>query len=114
MKKTFYIYITTNPNRTVLYVGRTDNLILRISEHYLKRGTSETFAGKYYCYNLLYYEETPYVLNAIEREAQLKKWTRIKKVKLIESINPNWLFLNAELMDWPPRDAFHREDFYKD
>ena len=114
MNKTFFIYITTNPNKSVLYIGRTDNLLQRITEHYLNRGKPETFAGKYYCYNLIYYEETPYVLNAIARESQLKGWRRSKKEALISEINPEWKFLNSEIMKWPPEDPFHRGDFYKD
>ena len=113
MNKTFYTYITTNPNRSVLYVGRTDDLLQRITEHYLNRGKPETFAGRYYCYNLLYYEETPYVLNSIDRENQLKGWRRSKKEALINETNPDWKFLNSELMEWPPIDPFHRGDFYK-
>jgi len=114
MRKSFYVYITTNPNRRVLYVGRTNDLQQRIIEHWLSRGKPETFAGKYYCYNLIYYEETPYVLNAIEREDQLKGWRRDKKIRLIDSFNPKWEFLNNELIKWPPKDVFHRKDLYKD
>ena len=114
MQKTFYVYITTNPNRTVLYVGRTDDLPQRMVEHWLNRGKPETFAGRYYCYNLIYYEDTPYVLNSIERENQLKGWRRDKKENLIRAFNPNWNFLNSEILEWPPQDPFHRGDLYQE
>ncbi|WP_420386117.1 GIY-YIG nuclease family protein [Roseivirga sp.] len=112
LNKVFYIYITTNPNRSVLYIGRTDNLLQRMTEHWINRGQPETFAGKYYCYNLIYYEETPYVLNAIHREKQLKGWRRSKKEELIKHSNPELKFLNNEIMEWPPVNPFHRGEFY--
>ncbi|OEK00243.1 endonuclease [Roseivirga sp. 4D4] len=107
----YYVYITTNKTKTVLYTGRTDNLMQRITEHWLNRGKPETFAGKYHCYNLLYFEHSKYVLNTIAREKEIKGWVRSKKEKLIREFNPNWDFLNSEIMEWPPSDAFHRGDF---
>jgi putative endonuclease len=107
----YYVYITTNQTKTVLYTGRTNNLPQRITEHWLKRGTSETFTGKYHCYHLLYFEHTKYVLNAIEREKEIKGWLRTKKEALILEFNPEMKFLNSEIMEWPPTDKFHREDF---
>jgi len=111
MQREYWVYITTNPNRSVLYIGRTDNLIQRLTEHWLNRGKSSTFAGRYYCYNLIYFEETPYVLNAIEREKQLKGWSRKKKEYLISEVNKEWKFQNADIMDWPPEDPFSRSEF---
>lgn len=51
-----YVYITSNPSRTVFYIGVTNSLERRIAEHFNKKGNSETFAGKYYCYELVYFE----------------------------------------------------------
>lgn len=48
MKDEYYTYITTNPNRTVLYTGVTNNIQERVVEHYLNRGDAKTFAGTYY------------------------------------------------------------------
>ncbi len=114
MNKTFYTYITQTLTDLFSTQVEPDDLLQRITEHYLNRGKPETFAGRYYCYNLLYYEETPYVLNSIDRENQLKGWRRSKKEALINETNPDWRFLNSELMEWPPIDPFHRGDFYKD
>ena len=91
----FWIYIITNPNKTVLYIGVTNNLSRRLDKHYQNRGIEGTFAGKYHCYNLIYFEEFNYIDKAIAREKQLKRWSRNKKVKLIESKNPDWKFLNT-------------------
>jgi putative endonuclease len=103
-KHHYYTYITTNPQRTVLYVGVTNSLSRRLTEHYLNRGHPGTFAGKFYCYNLIYYEEFQYINNAIAREKELKGWKREKKLALIKTSNPDWTFLNVEICGmWPPR-----------
>jgi len=52
----YYVYITTNPNRSTIYVGVTNDLCQRLEEHYKSRGDRRHFASKYYCYNLIYYE----------------------------------------------------------
>ena len=95
----FYVYITTNPNRTVLYIGVTNDLDRRLYEHKEGKGNDKSFTGKYYCYNLIYYEHFTHVEYAIEREKELKKWRREKKVALIESLNLDWRFLNEEISD---------------
>jgi putative endonuclease len=83
----FYVYITTNPNQDTLYVGMTNNLKQRIIEHYLNRGKPETHAGKYYCYNLVFYEEYQYVNAAIARKKKLKNGEgKRKKHSLIHLI----------------------------
>jgi putative endonuclease len=89
----YYVYITTNPQKTVLYVGVTNNLSLRLEQHYENRGNTETFAGRYYCYKLLYWEHYKYVNDAIAREKELKTLTREKKMELIKSINPDLGFI---------------------
>ena len=50
------VYITSNPRRTVFYVGVTNSQERRISEHHCNKGKLETFAGKYFCYELIYFE----------------------------------------------------------
>ena len=95
----FYVYITTNPDKSVLYTGMTNDLIRRLEEHYDSRGQSDKFAGKYHCYNLVYWEYHKYVSHAIEREKEIKGWRREKKISLIESLNPEWKFLNAEIQE---------------
>jgi putative endonuclease len=95
--KSYFIYITTNPDKQVLYIGITSNLKRRISEHYKNRGEIGSFAGEYYCYKLIYWERFPNVRDAIARETQLKNWSRIKKEKLIAIMNPNWDFLNYDV-----------------
>ncbi|RTQ49767.1 GIY-YIG nuclease family protein [Hymenobacter gummosus] len=90
----YYIYIVTNPAKTVLYIGVTNNLRQRTEQHYANRGQRGTFAGRYYCYNLIYYESFPDATAAIVREKELKGWTRAKKEELIAMMNPTWLSYN--------------------
>ena len=80
----------------------TNNLEYRIIEHYLNRGNYTTFAGRYYCYCLVYFEEHPDALSAISKEKEIKDWNRKKKEELINSTNPSWKFLNNEITPWPP------------
>lgn len=92
-KHNYYVYITTNPGKTVLYTGVTNDLGVRLREHYQNRGKRETFAGRYYCYRLLYYEHFENIEQAIEREKEIKNVSRQKKEALISARNPKWNFL---------------------
>ena len=90
--KEYYIYIVTNFDRTVLYIGVTNDLIRRVYEHkhYL---FDNSFTDKYNCGICIYYEKYNDINQAIERETQLKKWSRKKKENLIISKNPGWVGL---------------------
>ncbi len=96
----FFTYICTNPKRTVLYTGVTNDLHRRMEEHW-EDSTEQrkTFAGKYFCYNLIYWERHSHIEHAIEREKEIKGWTRKKKEALIATINPEWRFLNDEVKE---------------
>jgi putative endonuclease len=96
MKK-FYVYITTNPGKTTFYTGVTNDLYNRMYEHHQNRGKPKTFAGRYYCYNLVYYESFGNPDHAIAREKEIKGWRRDKKLALIKSQNPTMGFLNKSL-----------------
>lgn len=101
----FEVYILTNPKKSTLYTGMTNDLTSRLIEHYQERGKPKTFAGRYYCYCLLYFESHETATDAIEREKEIKKWSRMKKEKLIATINPEWRFLNDEILPWPPEEG---------
>ncbi len=91
----YYVYILTNLNRTVLYIGVTNSLETRIAQHKADAaGEKKSFAGKYNCYHLVYMEHHKYINNAIAREKELKGWSRAKKEELIRELNPDWSFLN--------------------
>lgn len=97
MQHNYFVYITTNPDKTTLYIGVTNDLKRRLFEHQENKGNAKTFAGKYYCYNLVYFEHFQQIEHAIDREKQLKKWSRAKKEQLINSTNPKWHILNYEV-----------------
>ena len=95
----YFVYILTNKNKTVLYTGVTNDLYRRISEHYenSKPFCRSSFAGRYNAYHLVYYERFTQVTNAIAREKEIKGWRRSKKEALINTMNSPWNFLNEEI-----------------
>ena len=99
MFKNYFVYIITNETKTVLYIGVTNYIQKRLSQHYFdSQNGKKSFAGKYNCYYLLYYESFEDINLAILREKELKGWRREKKNKLISELNPNWDFLNNDVL----------------
>jgi putative endonuclease len=90
----YYVYITSNNSKT-LYVGVTNNIVRRMREHRSK--IHPGFTQRYNVTKLVYYESTDDVSGAIEREKQIKKWRREKKIQLIETMNPEWKDLYKEV-----------------
>ncbi|HRR44735.1 MAG TPA: GIY-YIG nuclease family protein [Mesotoga sp.] len=82
-----FVYIMTNPYRTVFYIGVTNNLFRRVQEH--KNKTVEGFTNKYNCTIVVYYEFFERISDAIRREKQLKSWKREWKLQLIKERNPD-------------------------
>ena len=96
MNRSYYVYILTNQQYTVLYTGVTNDLERRLIEH--AQGAVPGFTHRYNLNKLVYFEETDQIAAAIAREREIKGWIRAKKVTLIESLNPDWHDLAA---DWP-------------
>ena len=90
----YFIYILSNWDDSVLYIGVTNNLQRRLYEH--RNGLADGFTKKYNVHKLVYYEYTNNAYSAITREKQLKKWTRSKKNTLVATKNPQWIDLPAE------------------
>ena len=93
--KQYYVYILTNKSGT-LYTGVTNNLTRRVFEH--KNGQVDGFTKRYNLKYLVYYEATNDVHAAIAREKQIKGWLRVKKLALINSVNPEWRDLSEEFL----------------
>ena len=93
-KHEYFVYIIGNEGG-MLYVGVTNNLERRVREHKTKRN-AKSYSARYSIHRLLYYESFRYVLDAIAREKQIKKFRREKKIRLIESFNPTWADLSTE------------------
>ena len=89
----------TNKHHTVLYTGVTNNLLRRVLEH--KDGNISGFTQKYKVYKLVYFEVFDFIDSAIAREKQIKGYSRLKKISLIESRNPDWkeLYFNNRIID---------------
>ena len=93
----YYVYILTNKNHTVLYTGVTSNLIRRVYEH-KNHADPNSFTAKYKVEKLIYFEETTDVQSTIEREKQIKSWKRIQKIMLIQKSNPRFIDLYEKIL----------------
>lgn len=94
--KQYYIYLATNKTNTVIYTGVTGDLIRRIWEH--KQKLVSSFTSKYNITKLVYFEVYNDVKVALAREKQIKAGSRTKKIKLIESKNPDFKDLYETLI----------------
>jgi putative endonuclease len=95
-----YIYILTNKNKTTLYIGVTSELPSRLVKHRMHYYGMNAFSAKYKLDLLIYYEGFDTITEAILREKQLKKWSRNKKIELINRLNPEWKDLGEEVKDF--------------
>ncbi|MDP2210990.1 MAG: GIY-YIG nuclease family protein [Candidatus Aquicultor sp.] len=101
----YYVYILTNKNDKVMYVGVTNNLERRMYEH--KTKMIPGFTQKYNVNKLVYFEETQDVHTALTREKEIKKWRREKKNNLVVTVNSEW----KDLSDgWFEISPFGRDD----
>ncbi len=84
----YWVYILTNQPRSTLYVGVTNDLVRRVYEH--REGLAKGFTKRYRLKMLVYFEryDTPHA--AIQREKNIKHWSRSWKLQLVESVNPQW------------------------
>jgi putative endonuclease len=92
----YFAYVVASKSRT-LYIGVTGDLLRRIFQH--KQKTREGFSARYNCNRLVWFESFVEVSIAIQREKELKGWTRAKKIVLIQLTNPTWEDLSAQ---WYP------------
>ena len=93
----YYVYVLSNCTNTTIYTGVTNNLIRRVFEH--RQNTDpKSFTAKYDVHKLVYYEYTGDVRVALEREKQIKSWSRAKKNKLVNARNPKWEDLYETLL----------------
>jgi putative endonuclease len=84
----YYVYVLTNWNNRVIYIGVTNALERRVFEH--KNKLVKGFTEKYNVNKLVYFEETGDVNAALTREKEIKKWRREKKDALVTNSNPQW------------------------
>jgi putative endonuclease len=82
------VYIRASKRNGTLYIGVTNDLERRLYEH--RNNLVEGFTNKYNVHHLVYYEDVNDIQSALQREKQLKRWTRKWKIELIERVNPEW------------------------
>jgi putative endonuclease len=93
MKLRTFVYILASRSG-VLYIGVTRDLLRRMHQH--RVGQVPGFTRRYHVNRLVFYEQTPSARSAFERERQIKGWKRQKKIRLIETVNPEWVDLAKE------------------
>ncbi|MBS0531957.1 MAG: GIY-YIG nuclease family protein [Proteobacteria bacterium] len=91
----FYVYMMASQRNGTLYIGMTDDLIRRVWQH--RSGVVPGFTARYVVKMLVWYEIHESRVEALTRERQLKKWNRDWKLRLIESGNPQWRDLWADI-----------------
>lgn len=84
-----YVYIITNPGRIVLYVGVTSDLMVIMAKH-KNNFYPQSFSARYNCILLMFFNEFPNIRDAIKEEKRIKSGSRIKKIELINNMNPQW------------------------
>jgi len=92
----YWVYILASKPRETLYVGVTNDLVRRATEH--RDGVVPGFTKTYGVKMLVYFEEHANVLEAIEREKRIKRWARSWKIALIREKNPEWRDLFDEIV----------------
>ncbi len=90
-----YVYIMSDHLRRMLYIGVTADLATRVYQH--QQGQSD-FTSRYGLTALVYYEHHPAIIDAIQREKNIKHWSRAWKISLIEKMNPLWADLSVNLL----------------
>lgn len=93
----YYVYILSNKTNTTIYTGVTNNLPRRVYEH-RHNADPHSFTAKYDVHKLVYFEYTGDIRVALEREKQIKSWSRGKKNKLVAASNPSWTDLYESLL----------------
>jgi len=82
----------SNFTKTTFYIGVTNDIVRRVTEH--KAMKTKSFTSRYKVTDLMYYEYFELITDAIDREKQLKNWHREWKINLIKSVNPEMLDLS--------------------
>jgi len=100
---TYYVYIMANKSRSTLYIGVTNGLTKRVLQH--REAKISGFTKSYHCNRLVYFETFTNVVDAINRETQMKKWGRNKKDQLIAGKNPTCGDLAVSVLGLEPAPA---------
>jgi putative endonuclease len=86
--RSYWLYILASRPRGTLYVGMTNDLVRRVQEH--REGLADGFTKEHNVKTLVYYEQHSTAIGAIQREKNIKHWSRKWKIDLVTSMNPEW------------------------
>ncbi len=92
-----YVYILASRRNGTLYVGVTRDLRRRLAEH--QRGDVQGFTARYGVNRLVWFEEHDLVMSAVQREKNIKHYSRRWKINLVQALNPDWQDLTSWLID---------------
>ena len=95
MNEVYFVYILASRRNGTLYVGSTNDLIRRVHEHRTKAVPG--FTSRYNVTRLVHYEQFGELSAAIQRERNIKHWSRAWKIALIEKENSEWRDLFDEI-----------------
>jgi len=95
-KMTYWVYILASKPGGTLYVGVTNNLVRRVYQH--REGLSDGFTKRYGIKTLVYFEAHDEITTALQREKNIKHWSREWKIDLIVASNPDWKDLYYEIV----------------
>ena len=84
----YWVYILASAKHGTLYIGVTNDLVRRVFEH--RSGFVKGFTKRYGLKRLVYFERFETIQDAIQREHNIKHWSRAWKVRLIVATNPDW------------------------
>jgi putative endonuclease len=92
----FWAYMLASKPGGTLYVGVTNDLIRRAYEH--RNGPVAGFTRRYGVKRLVYFEQYNDPVTAIQREKNIKHWSREWKIDLIVASNPQWRDLYDDIV----------------
>ena len=95
-KMAYWVYILASKPGGTLYIGVTNNLVRRVYEH--REGLAESFTKRYGIKTLVYFESHETITAALQREKNIKHWSREWKIDLIAANNPDWRDLYEEIV----------------
>lgn len=96
-EESYWVYLLSNRKRRALYVGVTNDITKRLWEHRHGPPALHKFTSRYGLTDLVYLEQHGSIVEAIDREKQIKSWSRARKDALIKSVNPK---LEDLSLDW--------------
>ncbi len=84
----YFVYILASASRNAIYIGSSRNLRKRVEQH--RANAVKAHTARYRIYDLVYFEPHETLESALQREKSVKRWKRVWKDELVESVKPSW------------------------